>query len=74
VRAGEHLATIADVIATRPSADSPSNPQAALRAWYLRGLRPKPALAVREQGIDAARAAALDLIMHDLLHISRQAA
>jgi hypothetical protein len=70
MRAGELLATIAEVIATRLSADQSSEAQAALRAWYLRGLRPKLALAVREHSIDAARALALDQTMRELLHVS----
>jgi hypothetical protein len=44
---------------------SPAN--AELRAWYLRRLRPRLALAARERGISAGQAAALDHTMRELL-------
>jgi hypothetical protein len=44
---------------------SPAN--AELRAWYLRRLRPRLALAARERGISAGQAAAFDHTMRELL-------
>jgi hypothetical protein len=44
---------------------SPAN--AELRAWYLRRLRPRLALAARERGISAGQAAAFDHAMRELL-------
>jgi hypothetical protein len=44
-----------------------SSANAELRAWYLRRLRPRLALAARERGISAAQAAALDQTMRELL-------
>jgi hypothetical protein len=48
---------------------SPANAQ--LRAWYLRRLRPKLALAVRQRGISSAQAA-FDQAMGELLHLSER--
>jgi hypothetical protein len=45
-----------------------SSPASAeLRAWYLRRLRPRLALAARERGISAGQAAAFDHTMRELL-------
>jgi hypothetical protein len=46
---------------------SPAN--AELRAWYLRGLRPRLALAARVRSISAGQAAALDHAMRELLDL-----
>jgi hypothetical protein len=46
-----------------------SSANAELRAWYLRRLRPRLALAARERGISAAQAAALDQTMRELLGV-----
>lgn len=59
---------------TQPSMNRLSSGQAEVRAWYLRGLRPKLALAVRQKNVDAVRVAALDRTMRELLQVSARAA
>jgi hypothetical protein len=51
----------------RTKESSPAS--AELRAWYLRGLRPRLALAVRERGISTWQAAAFDQTMRELLEL-----
>jgi hypothetical protein len=43
-----------------------------LRAWYLRGLRPKLARAVREGAVDPQAAAAFHAELRELLELRRE--
>lgn len=59
---------------TQPSTNRLSSGPAEMQAWYLRELRPKLALVVRQKDVDAVRAAALDRTMRELLQVSGRAA
>jgi hypothetical protein len=59
---------------TQPSTNRFSLAQAEMQAWYLRELRPKLALAVRQREVDGVQAAALDRTMRELLQVSGRAA